>query len=347
MFLNKRNIKSRGGFTKTKKTALIAAICAAFLVQCEVWNKPLIEKIEKISNDEDVQIERLIIEVPPWPNTFNIGVLEPDWKELGLKVSAVYTSGDGKRLDTFDDYKVTGFDSTYAAKQQTIEILPKNGNAQGAEFYIEILDSALDYYSIKPYKGEGGKVIPFPSKIEKNEKDIKVTLYIYPDNGYILESILYKASGGDWKPTEASETDDSNIWSWTFDMPPDGEDIIELNAVFLECEAMRVIDYEKEYYLTLKEAIASVEDHGQGMVSILKNGLTLSDDSIPVTAEKNIMIVLLKSVDIDWTIEISKNITLVTANPEGNSIKRKEGFKKALFNVQPGGVLTLGGGGIS
>jgi hypothetical protein len=57
--LNKRNIKSRGGFTKIRKTALIAVLCAVFLTQCEVWNKPLIEELEKTSSDEDVQIERL------------------------------------------------------------------------------------------------------------------------------------------------------------------------------------------------------------------------------------------------------------------------------------------------
>ncbi|MDR2658866.1 MAG: bacterial Ig-like domain-containing protein [Spirochaetaceae bacterium] len=123
MLLNKRNIKSRGGFTKIKKTALIAALCAVFLTQCEVWNKPLIEELEKTSSDEDVQIERLerlIIVSPPWPNTFNIGDAEPEWEKIGLQVSGVYTSGDWRQLNA-SDYNVTGFNKDKVG-QQTIEI---------------------------------------------------------------------------------------------------------------------------------------------------------------------------------------------------------------------------------
>ncbi|MDR2658732.1 MAG: bacterial Ig-like domain-containing protein, partial [Spirochaetaceae bacterium] len=151
--MNKRSVKGGGGLTKTKKTALIAALCVIFLTQCEVWNKPLIEELEKTSSDEDVQpqIERLIIESPPWPNTFNIGD-DPKWEELGLRVSAVYTSGEWRQLNA-SDYDVTGFDSTAAAPRQPIKILPKNGNenAKAAIFYITILSDELDYYSIEPY----------------------------------------------------------------------------------------------------------------------------------------------------------------------------------------------------
>ncbi|MDR2660264.1 MAG: hypothetical protein LBC27_09825, partial [Spirochaetaceae bacterium] len=52
---------------------------------------------------------------------------------------------------------------------------------------------------------------------------------------------------------------------------------------------------------------------------------------------------LLKPVDIDSTIEITKNIKLVQGT--GYSISRKSGFPEALFNVPSDGKLTLGGGG--
>ncbi|MDR2659814.1 MAG: hypothetical protein LBC27_07505 [Spirochaetaceae bacterium] len=318
MFLNKRNIKSGGGFTKTKKTVLIAALCAAFLAQCEVWNKPLIEEIEKISNNEDAQIERLIIVSPPWPNTFyidDIGDDEPDWKELGLKVSAVSPSGDWTELDA-SDYEVTGFKKEVG--QWPITIRPKNRNAQYAEFYIEILDAALEYYSITPYYEDDGKVIPFPSKIEKNEKNIKVSLYIYPGEGSIVTSISYEATvgGGEESVAPPPETDYSNIW--TFNMPGAGKDI-ELNAEFQKRgEAMRVVGYEKICYPKLKDAIASIGEHKQGTISILQD-LTLDKD-----------------------ISITADIMIVSYNRESITLTRKP-ETGSLFSIDGGATLTLSG----
>jgi hypothetical protein len=345
--LNKRNIKGGGGLTKTKKTALIAALCAVFLTQCEVWNKPLIEEIEKTSGGEDAQIERLVIVSPPWPNTFYIGDDEPDWKELGLKVSAVSPSGDWTELDT-SDYEVKGFDKATLGKQ-TITIHPKNRNAQYAEFYIEILDAALEYYNIEPYAGNYGKVIPFPSKIEKNEKNIKITLYIYPDEGYIIKSISYEATGegGAVRVTPPSETDYSNIW--TFNMPA-GKDI-DLKAEFRSREgvgAMRVVSDELKYYTTLKEAIASIEDHGQGTISILDN-LTL-DECISITEKKNIMIVsynresitLTRKTETGSLFSIDKGATLTLSGAAGNLT-----IDGGELNDTPGPLIAVNGGTLS
>ncbi|MDR2659326.1 MAG: right-handed parallel beta-helix repeat-containing protein, partial [Spirochaetaceae bacterium] len=214
--------------------------------------------------------------------------------------------------------------------RQPIKILPKNGNenAKAAIFYITILSDELDYYSIEPYIKSGGKVIPFPSKIEKDEENTEVTLYIYPANGYILQDISYKykATGGEWKSIDRPENSDSNILTWKFDMPPAGEDTIKLNAVFQGgYEAMSVIDgndgKKTTPHSTLKEAIESVKAGEQGIVSILQDEITLGG-SISITG--------------------GKKITIVSNNWEPKTVSRGA-ETGSLFEINGGAALTLSG----
>jgi hypothetical protein len=247
------------------------------LIQCEDWNKPLIERIKKSPDGQETSnIQELIITRLPWPNTFNTGEMEPihydnpdwpagSWEEMGLEVCAILKTGEWQKL-TPDKYIITGFDSQTPDEKEIINIYAKDDPEKSAKFPIMILDNKAEYRSVSSYQGQGtgGKIVPYPSKAAVGSNAI-VSLYIYPDNGYALD-------GGSLKITTA----ENNIVEYqmedgvyTFIMP---DSDVTLSAMFVNCEAKLESGGGVTYYERLKDAVAAAQSGGAGTAGIAGGG---------------------------------------------------------------------------
>jgi hypothetical protein len=310
--------------------AVFCAVSVILLSQCDDWNKPLIERIKKSTDEQKTSnIQELVITRLPWPNTFNTGETEPvhydnpdwpdgSWEEMGLEVCAVLKTGGWQKL-TPDKYVITGFDSQTPGEKEIISVYAKDDPEKSAEFSIMILDNGTEYKSVSSYQGAGGKIIPYPSKAAVGSDSI-VNLHIYADNGYALDgasikietaegvNVAYKAEGG----------------VYTFTMP---DSDVTLSAKFINSEAKLESGGNATYYEHLKDAVEAAVVGGGGAITLLKTPVYI-DDTITITGGNDITLNsdMWKEQEIHW------------GGPAGENVI-------GMIEVEHGASLTMDGTG--
>jgi hypothetical protein len=318
-----------------KNSRLISIFCLIFLAQCDVWNKPLIERIIKSSD-----INSLIVTRYPWPNAFYVdgkkpALWSPDendiaWKTegweaaYGLRISGTLDSGETVLL-TPDMYTIKDFENTDASKKYAITVTA-NGSKNApitTEFYIVIIPASSAYYQIKLYIDEGGRVLPYPS-VGMVDEDLAVQLHVYTESGYILEAdgLSYSISPPPPPITKSTHI----VTDYHFEIPAGNIYDIELDAKFKDISSA-VARISGAYYNTLNEAIAAVNE---------------PDGEVTITLLANI------AIDTPINIDANKQIKLVSSNG-GQTITRGGwgNIVSSLFTVAPGASLTLEGGEIA
>jgi hypothetical protein len=304
------------------------------LIQCEDWNKPLVERIKKSTDEQKINnIQELIITQLPWPNTFNAGDAEPvhydnpdwpagSWEEMGLEVCAILETGGWQKL-TPDKYIITGFDSQTPDEKEIISICAKDNPEKSVEFPIIILDNEVEYKSVYPYQGAGGKIIPYPSKAAVGSVTV-VNLHIYADNGYALDGGSLKietAEGGN-----IACKMEGGVYTFTM---PDFD--VTLSAKFVNCEAKLESGGGVTYYEHLKDAAAAAQNAdgagGGGVITLLKTPVYI-DDTIKITGGTKLTLTsgTWKEQEIHWGVLASENMM-------------------SMIEVGSGASLTLDGAG--
>jgi hypothetical protein len=334
---------------------MYCAVSVVLLSQCDDWNKPLIERIKKSTDEQKTgNIQELIITQFPWPNTFNTGEMEPihydnpdwpagSWEEMGLEVCAILKTGGWQKL-TPDNYIITGFDSQTPAEKEIISVYAKDDPEKSAEFPIIILDNGTEYKSVSPYQGAGGKIIPYPSKVALGS-GATVSLHIYPDNGYVLDGGSLKietAEGG-----SAAYKAEGGVYIFTM---PDSD--VTLNAKFVNKEAKLESGGSVTYYDHLKESLQDAGSGGGGVITLLKTPVYI-DETIMITGGNDITLAsdMWKEQEIHWgglaggnmtsMIEVESGASLTLDGSGGELVIDGAGFSAAERLVKVAGAFTV------
>jgi hypothetical protein len=176
-----------------KKAIPLLIACAAALAQCDIWQKPLIEQILKEAQKIN-PIEKIIVTKYPFPNMFKTdseilaglknGGAEIWKNECDLEVSGITSVGEIRKL-TAEEYTVESFDTDAFTGGGEIPVTVTLTGAPDVktEFYIAVASLGENYYEVKIDAGiSHGILVPFPSGAKEGGT---VTVYIYPDGGYV------------------------------------------------------------------------------------------------------------------------------------------------------------------